>query len=249
MRAARAAALGDLLSLLLLQLDFESRHVAHPSSGPGTSACATSDPNPQPCSRRRGRAERVAFGAVTSWRAWTSRRALDFAAAPADVYAMMTDSAYLEQVCVASEAMSHHVAVSGPVTTTSRTLPAPDSAARFTGSKLTVNRRDPLGSAGGGRLANCRADHDGHRAAGQSERSAPARPGWSRQHGGTGRRTEGGHSAAGQEARNRPPLRRPRRLRHTTPPADERPKGQERQRAERVGADPVPDRRRVRPGG
>jgi Protein of unknown function (DUF2505) len=64
---------------------------------------------------------------------------LDFAAAPAAVYAMMTDQAYLEEVCVASESISYHVSVDGSITKTSRTLPAPDSAARFTGPQLTVN--------------------------------------------------------------------------------------------------------------
>jgi uncharacterized membrane protein len=64
---------------------------------------------------------------------------LDFAAPPADVYAMMTDQAYLEEVCVASESLSYHVSVKGSTTRTSRTLPAPDSAARFTGPQLTVN--------------------------------------------------------------------------------------------------------------
>jgi hypothetical protein len=64
---------------------------------------------------------------------------LDFAATPTDVYAMMTDQKYLEEVCVASGSLSYNVAVEGPTTRTSRTLPAPDSAARFTGPKLTVN--------------------------------------------------------------------------------------------------------------
>jgi Protein of unknown function (DUF2505) len=63
---------------------------------------------------------------------------LDFAATPAEVYAMMTDQKYLEEVCVASESLSHHVSVDGSTTRTSRTLPAPDSAARFTGPRLTV---------------------------------------------------------------------------------------------------------------
>ena len=63
---------------------------------------------------------------------------LDFAAAPAAVFAMMTNQQYQEQVCVASEAVSYEVSVAGPTTHTSRTLPAPDSAARFTGPQLTV---------------------------------------------------------------------------------------------------------------
>jgi Protein of unknown function (DUF2505) len=64
---------------------------------------------------------------------------LDFAAQPADVFVMMTDQKYLEEVCVASESLSYNVSVEGSITRTSRTLPAPDSAARFTGPQLTVN--------------------------------------------------------------------------------------------------------------
>jgi hypothetical protein len=64
---------------------------------------------------------------------------LDFAADPADVYAMMTDQGYLDEVCVASGSLSYDVSVDGSTTRTSRTLPAPDSAVRFTGPKLTVN--------------------------------------------------------------------------------------------------------------
>jgi hypothetical protein len=64
---------------------------------------------------------------------------LDFAAQPADIYAMMTDQKYLEEVCEASGALSYHVSVEGSTTRTSRTLPAPDTAARFTGPELTVN--------------------------------------------------------------------------------------------------------------
>ena len=63
---------------------------------------------------------------------------LDFAARPDQVYVMMTDQAYLELVCVASESISYDVRVSESSTHTSRTLPAPESAARFTGSQLTV---------------------------------------------------------------------------------------------------------------
>jgi hypothetical protein len=63
---------------------------------------------------------------------------LDFAAAPDQVYAMMTDQAYLEQVCVASESITYDASVSGSSTHSSRTLYAPESAARFTGSQLTV---------------------------------------------------------------------------------------------------------------
>jgi hypothetical protein len=64
---------------------------------------------------------------------------LEFAAPPAEVYAMMTDQRYLEEVCVASGSISYNVSTAGSTTKTSRTLPAPESAARFTGPQLTVN--------------------------------------------------------------------------------------------------------------
>lgn len=64
---------------------------------------------------------------------------LDFAAPPAEVYAMMTDQRYLEEVCKASDSISYNVTTAGSTTQTSRTLPAPESAARFTGPRLTVN--------------------------------------------------------------------------------------------------------------
>ena len=63
---------------------------------------------------------------------------LDFAATPEEVYAMMLDQAYLEEVCVASHSVSYDVSVNGTSTRTSRTLPAPESAARFTGPQLTI---------------------------------------------------------------------------------------------------------------
>ena len=72
---------------------------------------------------------------------------LDFAADPASVFAMMTDQAFLEEVCVASESISYDAAVSGSTTKTSRTLPAPESAARFTGAHLTVNDEVVWGAA------------------------------------------------------------------------------------------------------
>ena len=63
---------------------------------------------------------------------------LDFAASPADVYAMMIDQGYLEEVCVASESISYDASVDGSSTRSSRTLASPESAARFTGPQLTV---------------------------------------------------------------------------------------------------------------
>jgi hypothetical protein len=80
---------------------------------------------------------------------------LDFAAEPTDVYAMMTDQKYLDEVCVASGSLSYHVSVERSTTKTSRTLPAPDSAARFTGPELTVNEEVAWGdpSSNGSRNA------------------------------------------------------------------------------------------------
>lgn len=63
---------------------------------------------------------------------------LDFAAAPADVYAMMTNQDYQEEVCVASQSIRYEATVSGTTTHTTRTLPSPSSAARFTGPELNV---------------------------------------------------------------------------------------------------------------
>jgi len=81
---------------------------------------------------------------------------LDFAAEPDAVFAMMTDQAYLEEVCVASESISYDASVSGSTTTTSRTLAAPESAARFTGAELTVKEEVAWSGAGAGgaRTAN-----------------------------------------------------------------------------------------------
>lgn len=62
----------------------------------------------------------------------------DFAAQPTEVAAMLTDRAFLEKVCVASEARTHSVTVNGAHTTVSRTLPAPSSITKFTGSTITI---------------------------------------------------------------------------------------------------------------
>lgn len=128
--------LSDLLGLLLLELDLESSHVYRPIIAAAPRCAATSDISPHgalpvvpPGDRRSG--DIMSVMDISSH--------LDFAATPAEVYAMMTDQKYLEEVCVASESLSHHVSVDGSTTRTSRTLPAPDSAARFTGPQLTVN--------------------------------------------------------------------------------------------------------------
>lgn len=74
---------------------------------------------------------------------------LDFAAAPADVYAMMIDQKYLDEVCVASHCISYATSVSGSTTHASRTLPSPESAARFTGPQLTIVEDVAWGEAAG----------------------------------------------------------------------------------------------------
>lgn len=71
---------------------------------------------------------------------------LEFAAPPADVYAMMTDQKFLDEVCVASGSFSYDASVEGSITKTSRTLPAPESAARFTGPTVTVNEEVAWGN-------------------------------------------------------------------------------------------------------
>ncbi len=83
---------------------------------------------------------------------------LEFAAAPDQVFAMMTNQAYLEQVCVASQSLTYQASVDGSTTRTSRTLPAPESAARFTGPRLTVNDETTWGDAqpDGSRTADVR---------------------------------------------------------------------------------------------
>jgi hypothetical protein len=62
----------------------------------------------------------------------------DFAAEPSKVAAMLMDRAFLEKVCLVSEAEKHSVTVDGAHTTVSRTLPAPAAAAKFTGSTITI---------------------------------------------------------------------------------------------------------------
>jgi hypothetical protein len=79
------------------------------------------------------RRTRIAHGSGDIMSAMDLSSHLDFAAEPADVHAMMTDQKYLDEVCVASGSLSYDVSVDGSTTKTSRTLPAPDSAARFTG--------------------------------------------------------------------------------------------------------------------
>ena len=62
----------------------------------------------------------------------------EFAAPVETVFAMMTDQTFLEEVCRASQAINYEATVSGSITRTSRRLPSPEAAARFTGPELTV---------------------------------------------------------------------------------------------------------------
>jgi hypothetical protein len=62
----------------------------------------------------------------------------DFAAGPDEVAAMLIDHAFLEKVCIASEAVKHSVSGEGPHTTVSRTLKAPSAASKFTGETITI---------------------------------------------------------------------------------------------------------------
>ncbi|WP_375426733.1 DUF2505 domain-containing protein [uncultured Friedmanniella sp.] len=75
---------------------------------------------------------------------------LEFAAAPQDVYAMLTDQAYLVEVCQATESTRYEATVNGSSTNTTRTFPAPDAVARFTGAELTVTEQTVWSGAADG---------------------------------------------------------------------------------------------------
>lgn len=75
---------------------------------------------------------------------------VDFPADPDRVFEMLTDQRYLDRVCQASHAESYETSVDGSTTTTNRTLPAPDIAARFTGPTLTVVEQITWSEAGQG---------------------------------------------------------------------------------------------------
>ncbi|WP_375432442.1 DUF2505 domain-containing protein [uncultured Friedmanniella sp.] len=73
---------------------------------------------------------------------------IEFAAQPQDVYAMMTDQAYLAEVCQATDSRTYEATVVGSTTKTTRTFAAPDAVARFTGGELTVTEETVWGPAG-----------------------------------------------------------------------------------------------------
>ena len=72
---------------------------------------------------------------------------VEFAADVEQVFAMMTDRAYLEEVCQASHAISYDAAVTGTTTSTTRKLPAPDMAQKFVGQTVTVLEETVWGPA------------------------------------------------------------------------------------------------------
>ncbi|GAA1435391.1 DUF2505 domain-containing protein [Microlunatus lacustris] len=72
---------------------------------------------------------------------------LEFAATPPEVYAMLTDAQYLDEVCRATESSSYDVDVAGSTTQTTRSFPAPDAVARFVGGTLTVTEQTVWGEA------------------------------------------------------------------------------------------------------
>ena len=73
----------------------------------------------------------------------------EFAAPVETVFAMMTDQVYLDEVCRASQAINYEATVNGNRTQTSRRLPSPEAAARFTGPELTVVEEITWGGAAG----------------------------------------------------------------------------------------------------
>lgn len=72
----------------------------------------------------------------------------DFPAAPDRVFAMLTDTAFLEKVCEQTHARSHQVSVEQATVRTSRELAAPDAVRTFTGDKLTVTEEIIWSEAG-----------------------------------------------------------------------------------------------------
>lgn len=90
----------------------------------------------------------------------------EFAAGVETIFAMMTDEAYLADVCKASRAINYEATLNGTTTRTARRLPSPEAAARFTGPEVTVV--EEIDWAGG-------AEADGSRT-GQLELTIPGQP-------------------------------------------------------------------------
>lgn len=89
----------------------------------------------------------------------------EFTADPDRVHRMLLTKEYLDQVCVASHAVSYDCTVEGTTTRCRRELPAPDQAARFTGPTLTIVEEVAWGAA----------DGDGRRT-GQVSLTVPGQP-------------------------------------------------------------------------
>jgi len=70
-----------------------------------------------------------------------------FAADPETVFAMLTNKDYLERLVAAAHPISSSVEVDGDTTSTTRVLPSPSDAARFTGPELTVIEKLVWGAA------------------------------------------------------------------------------------------------------
>lgn len=62
----------------------------------------------------------------------------DFAAEVPTVFAMFLDPVFLRATCLAAEPLDHSVSVDGLHTSSTRVLPTPSMAARFTGPKMSI---------------------------------------------------------------------------------------------------------------
>ena len=62
----------------------------------------------------------------------------DFAAEVPTVFAMLLDPVFLRATCLAAEPLDHAVSVDGLHTSSTRVLPTPSVAARFTGPTISV---------------------------------------------------------------------------------------------------------------
>jgi Protein of unknown function (DUF2505) len=82
----------------------------------------------------------------------------EFAAPVEEVFTMMTDQSYLEEVCRESQARRFEASVTGTLTRTLRVLPAPAAAARFTGPEVTVVEETAWGPAAGDGSRSGRVD-------------------------------------------------------------------------------------------
>lgn len=62
----------------------------------------------------------------------------DFAATPEQVFAMLTDPNFLDQLCRATHPLEYEVFVEGSIAGTRRVMKAPSAVTTFTGPTLTV---------------------------------------------------------------------------------------------------------------